>query len=221
MRIKIDLNIKIGRVVKYLILVDLVFFAGWGLIQPIFAVFVVEDIAGATVVTAGAVAAIFWFIRSILQLPIAKYLDRTPGEKDDFYALIAGFFLASISAFLFVLVGEVWQLYLVQVIHAIALSLYTASRPAIFSRHLDQDRVSFDWALDSSALGISAGIGGLLGGMIAGAFGFEAVFVLVAILSAASAMILLLVPDIILPKTRKGADVPPEAIRRPPTPIGH
>lgn len=220
MRIKIDINLKIGRIAKYLILVDFVFFAGWGLIQPIFGVFIVENIPGSTVVTVGIFAAIFWIIKSILQLPIAKYLDKTPGEKDDFYALISGFFLAAISSFLFVLVDNVWQLYFVQIIQAIAFALYAASWPALFSRHIDQNKVSFEWALDSSALGISAAAGGVLGGIVANALGFEAVFVSVAILSAASAMILLLVPDIILPKVKKDG-IPPEAMRRPPTPIEH
>lgn len=220
MRIKIDINLKLGRIIKYLILVDLIFFAGWGLIQPIFAVFIIENITGATVVTVGIFAAIFWTIKSTLQLPIARFLDKTPGEKDDFYALVSGFFLVSVSSFLFILVDNIWQLYLVQIVQATALALYAASFPAIFSRHIDQSRISFEWALDSSALGISVAVGGLLGGIIAKTFGFEAVFVLVAILSAASAMVLLLVPDIILPKVKKETDVSPEAMRHPPTPVG-
>jgi len=77
-------------------------------------------------------------------------------------------------------------------------------------RGLDGDTVSFDWALDSSAVGISAGLAGFFGGVIAGAFGFEAVFVMVALFSAASAMVLLLVPDLVLPKPKDtDAEVPP------------
>ncbi|MDO8664932.1 MAG: MFS transporter [Candidatus Liptonbacteria bacterium] len=221
MRIKLDINIKIGRIVKYLILVNLLFFAGWGLIEPIFAVFIVDNVAGATVVTVGIFAAIYWILKSVLQLPIARYLDKTPGEKDDFYALIFGLFLASISAFMFVLVHETWQLYAVQVLHSLAIALYIASWPALFSRHLDQDKVSFDWALDSSAIGLSAGFGGFFGGVIAQAFGFETVFLLVAFFSAASAMFLLLVPDLVFPKIKKEAEVPPTVKIRPPSAMGH
>lgn len=219
MRIKIDINLKVGRVVKYFIVCDLIFWGGWGLVQPIFAVFVLENIAGATVVTVGTLAAIFWTVKSILQIPLARYLDKIPGEKDDFYALISGLFLASISAFLFVLAKEVWQLYLIEVIHSFSLALYVVSWTPIFSRHLDGEKVSFDWALDSSAVGICAGLAGLSGGVIAKLFGFEAVFVLVALFSAASAMVLLLVPDLILPKGEKRSTVPPAAKSR--LPMGH
>lgn len=221
MRIKININIKIGRVVKYLALADLLLFGGWGLIQPIFAIFIIEEVTGATVVTVGALAAIYWILKSVLQLPIAKLLDKTPGEKDDFYALVSGLFLASIAAFLFVLANQVWQLYVIQAVYSVAMALYTASWPALFSRHLDKDEVSFDWALDSSAVGLAAGFGGLLGGVIAKTFGFEAVFVLVALFSAASAMVLLWVPDLVLPKTHKETAVPPEIKGKPPTAIGH
>ena len=219
MRIKIDINLKVGRVVKYFIICDLIFWGGWGIVQPIFAVFVLENIAGATVVTVGVLAAIFWTVKSVLQIPLARYLDKTPGEKDDFYALISGLFLASISAFLFVLAKDVWQLYLIEILHSAALALYVVSWTPIFSRHLDGDKVSFDWALDSSAVGIAAGLTGFFGGVIAKFFGFEAVFVLVALFSAASAMVLLLVPDLILPRGERRVDVPPTVKSR--LPMGH
>lgn len=210
MRIKIDINVKVGRIIKYFIICDLIFWGGWGIVQPIFAVFILEEIAGATVVTVGTLAAIFWITKSVIQLPLAKYLDKTPGEKDDFYVLVSGFFLASISAFLFMLAKEVWHLYIIEALHSFALALYVVSWTPMFSRHLDNDGVSFDWALDSSAVGISTGLAGFIGGVIAKNFGFEAVFIAVALLSAASAMVLLSVPDLVLPKPKRAeSEIPP------------
>ncbi len=203
MRININVNLRVGRVVKYFILVDLALLAGWGLIEPIFSVFVVNNVRGATLVTIGTSAAIYWFLKSILQIPLAKYLDERSGEKDDFYALILGLFIAAFAAISFALVKEVWQLYVVQVIHAIGFALYVASWPAIFSRHLDKDRVSFDWALDSTAVGVSAGISGFVGGVLAEQFGYVIVFVLAGIFTAVSAFILLSVPDLVLPPAQK------------------
>jgi len=70
----------------------------------------------------------------------------------------------------------------------------------IFSKHLDHDRVSFDWALDSTAVGISSGVSGLVGGVLASWFGFTPVFVLGGVLAGFSALVLILVPEIVLPK---------------------
>lgn len=200
MRIRINVNIKVGRLVKYFILVDLALLAGWGLIEPIFSVFIVEKIAQATLVTVGISAAMYWIPKSLLQLPLANYFDRTAGEKDDFHALILGLLIAAFSAISFGFVDKIWELYLVQVFHAIGFALYAATWPAIFSRHLDKERVSFDWALDSTAAGISAGVSGLLGGVMANWFGFTAVFMLAGFFSAVAAVILIMAPDIILPK---------------------
>jgi len=217
MRIRININIKVGRVVKYFILVDLTLLAGWGLIAPIFAVFIIEKVAGATLVTIGTAAALYWLVKSILQIPLANYLDKNSGERDDFFTLIAGLLIASFSAFSFSLVTQIWQLYLVETLHAIGFAFYAASWPAIFSRHLDKDRVSFNWALDSTAVGISAGISGFFGGVIASWFGFSVVFVLASFFSMLAALILIMAPDLILPRTSQGR---PQMKDHTPTLIG-
>lgn len=200
MRIRININIKVGRLVKYFILCDLALLAGWGLIEPLLSVFIIEKVLGATLVTVGGAAAVYWLTKSLLQIPLANYLDRIPGEKDDFRALILGLFIASFSAVSFAFVTRIWQLYLVQALHAVGFALYAVSWPPIFSRHLDKNRVSFDWALDSTAVGVSAGISGFVGGAIANWFGFNAVFILAGLFSALAAGILIMAPELILPK---------------------
>ncbi len=199
MKINIHLDFRVGRVVKYFILVDLALLAGWGLIDPIFSIFIVDHVVGATFVTVGITTAMYWFLKSILQFPFATYLDRTSGEKDDFYALILGLFIVSFAAFSVTLVHDQWQLYLVQALKAVGFSLYAATWPAIFSRHLDKDRVSFDWAFDSTAVSISAGTAGFVGSIIAKYYGFSAVFLLGGFFSLLSALLLVAVPDLVLP----------------------
>src|SRR5271154_4052608 len=101
MKIRVNIDIKVGRLVKYFVISDFFLLAGWGFIDPIFSVFIVQKIAGGTLITVGIAAAIYWIIKSILQIPIAKYLDKTPGEKDDLMALIGGLLLAGVSAMAF------------------------------------------------------------------------------------------------------------------------
>ncbi len=218
MRIKIDIDLKINRLVKYFVLNDIVLNAGWGMINPVFAVFIIKNIQGATIVTVGVSASIYWILKSILQIPISKFLDKTDGEKDDFYALVLGLMITAISAFLFILANKIWQLYLVQALQSLGFALYFVAWPAIFSRHLDKDKVAFDWALDSSSVGFAAGSAGFFGAIIASTLGFEAVFILVAIFSAISSAFLFAVPDLILPKPDRKKDavaVPKDHINVP------
>jgi MFS family permease len=200
MKIRVNIDIKVGRLVKYFIWSDFFLLAGWGFIDPIFAVFIIKNIVGGTLVTVGIAAAIYWILRSLFQIPIAKYIDRTPSEQDDFKTLVGGLILAGMSAIAMVWVTLPWELYVIHAVQALAFAMYGASWPTIFSRHLDKDKISLDWSLDSAAIGVASGITGLLGGLTAEAFGFPAVFIIGGMLSFAAAFVLLSAPDLVLPK---------------------
>ncbi len=198
---------KINPVIRAFIIADLALLSGWGLVDPIFAVFVKDRIEGATVVTIGIAAAIYWIVKSLLQIPVATMLDRIRGERDDYMILILGLALSGVSGFGFVLVDQIWQLYLVRVIQALAFALYIPAWYSIFSRHLDKDHRSFEFSLDSTVTGLMAGMAGLLSGFLVQWFGFVIVFILAAIASLASAGIILMVPEIIYPHHRRADHV--------------
>jgi|SRR3989338_2693657 len=200
MKIHVNVNIQLNKLVKYFVLSDLLLLGGWGLIEPIFSIFIIDTVRGATLVTVGISAAIYWVLRSVIQLPLASFLDKYDGEKDDFYALILGIMIAGGSAVLFAFVREPWQLYLVQALHGIGFAFYFVSWPAIFSRHLDKNKVSFEWALDNTAVSVGAGLSAFFGGVIASKFGFPIVFILAGVLSAIAALILMIVPELLFPK---------------------
>lgn len=193
---------QVNRVIKFFIISDLLLFGGWGLIAPIFALFIVARIGGADAIIVGLAAAVYWIVKSLLQIPIALYLDETQGEKDDFYALLLGLILAGFTAMAFLLVRSIAGLLVVEILHAVAFAFYVPAWSAIFSRHLDKERYAFEWSLNSATLGVASGVTALIGGALAKFLGFEAVFVSVAVLSFASALTLFLVPDLILPKVK-------------------
>ena len=195
-------NLKVGKIVRYFILADLALLAGWGLIAPVFAVFVLDKIQEATIITIGLAAAIYWLSKSIIQVPIAIFLDRTPSERDDYIFLVLGLILAGISAFLFTLIDQVWQLYLVEFIHAVSFAFYVPSWSGVFSRHLDKEHHSLDFTLDSTVIGIASGITGVLSGILVTWFGYNAIFVLASLFSFISAMIIFSVPELVFPHRR-------------------
>ena len=69
-----------NRTMKLLMLSDIFVLTGFGLIQPILAIYVNQDIVGGSVLTAGIASAIFMLTKSLVQLPFSKYLD-THGRK--------------------------------------------------------------------------------------------------------------------------------------------
>ncbi|MFH1759014.1 MAG: MFS transporter [Patescibacteria group bacterium] len=199
MAINLFRKFTVGRVVRMFILSDLALLSGWGLVGPIFAVFILERIEGATIIVIGASAAVYWITKAIVQLPIASFLDSTPSEKDDFAVLVLGLILVGFSALGFIFIDQVWQLYLVQFIHSIAFAMYTPAWSGIFSRHLDKHHEAMEWSMDNAGISLATGVTGLLGALLATWLGFNIIFIACSFLSFAAAAITFSVPRVVFP----------------------
>lgn len=208
MKLSINLNFnfkdfKVNRLIRFFVTADLLFWSGWGLITPVFALFIVQRVANASILTVGIASTVYWVAKALFQMPVALYLDRHEGERDDFHALVSGLILAGFAAISFVLVRTAVELYFVIFLQALAFGLYTPSWSAIFSRHLDKKNYAFDWSLDSTVVGLVLGITATVGSVIATVFGFNAIFISASVLSFLSAILLVFVPDLILPEAKK------------------
>jgi len=62
---------------------------------------------------------------------------------------------------------------------------------AIFTRHIDKGKEALEWGVESTAIGAGAGIAGGLGGIIAGALGFNVLFIAVSVLNFVAAVFLI------------------------------
>ena len=185
------MNLKINRIIKYLVLSDLVFYAGWGLITPIFAIFIVEKIQGGNAFVAGLSSAVYLILMSLLRVPFGIFLDSRPTERDDYWFLTVGLFVAALIPFGFIFAKFPWHVYLLQVVHAIAMAISLSAWPAIFTRHIDKGKESTEWGLDATSVGLGAGISGAIGGWAVTQFGFNPVFIAVGIFGIVGVVLLL------------------------------
>ncbi len=193
----------INKVVKIMVFSDLFLNSGWGLIGPILAIFIVNNIQGGNARVVGIAVGIYLLVKSVLQIPIAHYLDLNHGEKDDYYALFIGTLLTAITPIIFIFATISWHIYIAQVIHALGMAMAIPSWSAIFTRHIEKRREAFCWSLDSSALGLGAGITGIIGGTVAQSFGFIPLFIGVSVFNVIAALLFLFIMKDILPKTSR------------------
>lgn len=196
-------NLKINRVIKYLILSDLIFWSGWGFISPIFAIFVVEKIQGGSMAVVGMATAIYWILKSLLRIPIGIFLDTRKGEEDDFWFLFFGLILSSLVPFGYLMAIYPWHIYLLQIVFAIGMAMSLSGWTAIFTRHIDEGKEATEWGLDATSFGLGVGIAGALGGLLASSFGFNFIFIVVGIFGIISAIILLSILKVISPRSLK------------------
>ena len=174
---------SINKIIRVLVLGDIMFFSAYGLIGPIFAVFVTNQVAGATIATAGFAATINLLVRALLQMPIARYIDRHKGEKDDFIFMVAGSTLISVVPFAYFFVSTPLHLYLAQVVLGIGGALANPGWFAIFTRHIDKNKEGTEWTLENVGVGLAAAGTAAIGGLLAQRFGFHNLFLIVGVLS--------------------------------------
>jgi MFS family permease len=189
---------SINRVIRTLIFGDILFNMGWGLIAPVFAIFIIQNIQGGDIKTVGFAAAIYWIVKSSLQIPIARSLDKNHGETDDFHSIFFGFLLAGTVPFGYLISYLPWHIYALQFLNAIAMAMVVPAWYAVYSRHVDKDREAFEWGMDSTSLGFVLGVSGAIGGIVADIIGFKFIFIIVGVLTIASAFSLLLVKNDII-----------------------
>jgi len=170
--------LKVNRVIKYLILSDLIFWSGWGLLSPIFAVFIVKNIEGGNLSVVGLASGIYWILKSLLRIP-------------------------TLVPFGYLMAKYPFHIYLLQILQAFGMAMALSGWTAIFTRHIDQGKEATEWGLDATFVGLGIGISGILGGMIAQIFGFKTVFVLVGILGLLAAILLFGILKIISPRSLK------------------
>lgn len=203
----------INKIIKVIIYWDIIINSAWGLLAPVFAIFVVQKITmndtvqGATV--AGFASLFYWLTKSVLQIPIGHYLDKNHGEKDDFWFTVVGTFLTGLVPFGYLISSLAWHIYFWQIIHAIGMSMVIPSAYAIFTRHIDKGKEAYEWGLDSTLLGIGVGITGAVGGIMVAYFGFQAIFILTGIFTIISALFFFLIRKEMSQKAPYIHEIPP------------
>ena len=164
--------------------------SGWGLVSPIIAVFFTEQIEGGSVAIAGLAATIYFLTKSLVQIPVARFIDLKKGEWDDFWTMVAGTLLISVSAFLFVFARTPIHVYLIQVVYGVGGGLAYPAWLALFTRHIDKKEEGLEWSLYYTATDLGAALTAGLGGLLAATFGYRSLFVIVGFASLAGAAFL-------------------------------
>jgi len=185
--------ININRVIKVLISSDFLLQSGWGLIGPIFAIFLTKQIQGGDLKMVGFVAATYWMAKSIIQPFIAHRLDRNHGEKDDFIFLVGGMYVANLIPLGYIFSTQPWHIFTLEFIRGVAMACVIPTWSGIFTRHINKGREAFSWSLESTGVGFAAGLAGAIGASLASIFGFKIVFVLVSIFGLMSSSLLILI----------------------------
>lgn len=170
-------------IIKILIFSDFFLFFGFGLINPIFAIFIKDNLQGGTLAAVGISAAVYLLVKAIAQIPIARFTDREPANVREFWTMMAGQFILVCIPFLYLIIGNIHQLYAVQALHGLGAALAFPGFMAIFTKFGDHKKAAFSWSVHSTTILLSTAASAGIGGYFGERYGFTPLFVGVGILA--------------------------------------
>src|SRR3989339_1278547 len=182
---------RMNVVVKILIISDFIGFLAIELCTPIFALFVVDAIPNTDITVVGISASLFLLSKSIFEVPIGMFIDKTRSEKDDLFFACLGVLLIGIGYLCYIFIHSISQLYILQIFLGFASAISYPGWCTIFTHHLDKGKEGFEWSMYDVLTGLGMAAAAALGGLIASVFGFSFLFIIIFILSVLSALLLL------------------------------
>ena len=182
----------VNKVIRFLLIFLFVVNMSEGLFGPLLAVFITENIVGASLTTVGFAIAIYSIVKSIIQLPLAKRIDSKIGEKDDFHIMLIGAIIGIIYTFGYLFIKTPLHFYILAAFGGVGGACLMAAYYGIFSHHVDKKSQGFEWSLFSvGGLTISTALGAAIGGVYTDMFGFNTTFITAGILNVIATIILL------------------------------
>lgn len=183
----------INPVVRFLTISDFLIISGFGLISPIFAIFIADSVEGGSIEVVGIAATIFLLTKSVSQIPAAYLIDKIRGERDDFWAMFLGSVIFSLIPISYIFISTPAELYIIQFFYGLSTAVTFPSWYAIFTRHIDKDREGLEWGAYNTLIDLGAAASAGMGGFLTSRFGFYPVFLVVSVISLIGSLFLLFV----------------------------
>jgi len=169
-----------NKVILLLILSDILILSAFGLISPIFGIFLKENIAGGSLTAAGLASTIFFIVKSVAQLPLSRIIDT---KKEKLGYLIGGTFLIAATPFIYAFSPNVNFIYFGQVIYGLGAAMSYPAWFTLFTNYVDKKHQGWEWSVWGTGVGFGTAATAYLGAIIAEELGFNFVFYVVGIFS--------------------------------------
>ncbi len=175
-----------NRTLKLLIISDIFVFSGFGLIAPILAIFIKDNLVGGTIFAAGLASTIFLITHSILQIIFSHVFN----PKDRLWMLVTGTAVIALVPFGFIFSTSIYHLYFVEFIYGIGAAFAYPSWASLFTANLEKGQRGFQWSIYSSSVGIGTAITAGIGAWLAEKTSFHVVFIITGLFAVLGLLVL-------------------------------
>jgi len=172
-----------NRALRILLWTNALILMAGAMFGPIYALFV-EEIGG-DLMDASIAGAVFTLAAGVTTLASGYYSDRA---RESELIVVFGYALMGAGFLGYLFVHTIFALFVVQAIVGIGEAIYSPAFDAIYSKHLDGHRSGKQWGAWESMYYFVATAGAVAGGYLATRFGFNMLFVVMALLCFGSAL---------------------------------
>ena len=182
-----------NRALRILLVTNGLILLAGAMLGPIYALFV-EEIGG-DLLDASLAGGIFALAAGITVLISGRYADKI---KENELIIVLGYVIMGIGFLLYTQVNSIISLLLIQVLIGFGEAIYTPAFDAQYSKHLNKHKFGRQWGAWEALMYFSTAAGAVIGGFIASYLGFNALFIIMGILSLASALYIWILPRKVL-----------------------
>lgn len=186
-----------NKTLKTLIVSDVFVYGGLGLISPILAIFIKDNLVGGTIFAAGIASMIYLITHSLLQLLFAYKFN----PKDRIWMLKVGTALIALVPFGYIFSTQFYHIYFVEFIYGLGAAFAYPSWNSLFTSNLENGKRGFQYSVYSSSVGIGTAITAGVGAWLAEQTSFQVVFGLTGALAIIGLLLLFRLEKKILKKT--------------------
>ncbi len=171
-----------NKSIRFLLITNGLVLLSGAMLGPIYALFV-EKIGG-SLLEASLTGGIFAFAAGITTLFAGKYTDKLNKSK---LIMIIGYLFMAAGFFLYTQVNSITSLFLIQIIIGFGGAIYAPAFDTLYSKHITKTKAGREWGAWESMNYFALAGGAVVGGFIATYFGFNPLFIIMGILTLASA----------------------------------
>ena len=139
--------------------------------------------------------AAYALVAGIVTLLSGKYADKL---KENELIVVFGYSIMGLAFFGYTLVNSIWSLLIVQVVIGLGEAIYSPAFDALYSKYLDGHKSGREGGAWESINYFTIALGAVSGGFLVTLFGFNAMFIVMGLLSFASAIYILQLPRRVL-----------------------
>lgn len=172
-----------NKALKILLATNAMVLIAAAMLGPIYALFVEK--VGGDLMDASIAGAVFAFVAGLTTLVSGKYSDKI---KENELIIVLGYVIMGMGFLLYFWVDSVIFLFIVQAIIGLGEAIYSPAFDAVYSKHLDEHKSGTQWGAWESINYFTTAVGAIIGGGLVTLFGFQMIFVIMAMLCFSSAL---------------------------------